>query len=259
MAIHRDRATVTLHSGAPLPVSTPSGHATVPPGHPVTIVDAWRHREPCGHRPAAVRRRQRVEHRARSAGARRRRWVERNRLAAGHAAGDPDRAGRPLPARCRASPSAGARRGRRCSSPTSTRSRVPSRRCARVTTRCRCGPAAAGHTVARVRTDSARLTDTITFPAVRARAVRLRLTGGTGARTVKTKTDAVDADPADGPGADRSLTADCDSGWACAWCLRCGSRPNAGKVTDLQGRESSRVRVCGRTWTDGCAVERADG
>jgi hypothetical protein len=43
-------------------------------------------------------------------------------------------------------------------------------------------------TVARVRTDSARLVDTITFPAVRARAVRLRLTGGTGQRTVKTKT-----------------------------------------------------------------------
>jgi hypothetical protein len=40
-------------------------------------------------------------------------------------------------------------------------------------------------TVATVRTDSARLTDTIMFPAVRAGAVRLRLVGGTGQRTVK--------------------------------------------------------------------------
>jgi hypothetical protein len=40
--------------------------------------------------------------------------------------------------------------------------------------------------VATVRTDSARLTDTIRIPAVRASAVRLRLIGGTGKRTVKT-------------------------------------------------------------------------
>ena len=43
-------------------------------------------------------------------------------------------------------------------------------------------------TVARVRTDSTRLTDTVTFPATRARAVRLRLIGGSGVSTVKTKT-----------------------------------------------------------------------
>jgi trehalose/maltose hydrolase-like predicted phosphorylase len=43
-------------------------------------------------------------------------------------------------------------------------------------------------TVARVRTDSARLTDTIRIPSAGARAVRLRLTGGTGQRTVKTST-----------------------------------------------------------------------
>ncbi len=43
-------------------------------------------------------------------------------------------------------------------------------------------------TVARVRTDSARLIDTISFPAVRARAVRLRVTGPTGQQTVQTKT-----------------------------------------------------------------------
>ncbi len=40
--------------------------------------------------------------------------------------------------------------------------------------------------MASVRTDSARLTDTIMFPATRARAVRLRLIGGTGVSTVKT-------------------------------------------------------------------------
>ena len=38
MAIHRDHTTITLDSGAPLPVSTPSGTATVRAGHPVTIV-----------------------------------------------------------------------------------------------------------------------------------------------------------------------------------------------------------------------------
>jgi trehalose/maltose hydrolase-like predicted phosphorylase len=37
VAIHRDQATVTLHSGAPLPVSTPGGTATVRSGRPLTI------------------------------------------------------------------------------------------------------------------------------------------------------------------------------------------------------------------------------
>jgi hypothetical protein len=41
-------------------------------------------------------------------------------------------------------------------------------------------------TVATARTRSARLTDTITFPATHVSAVRLRLIGGTGQRTVKT-------------------------------------------------------------------------
>ena len=38
VAIRRGQTTVTLQSGAPLPVSTPSGHATVHAGHPLTIV-----------------------------------------------------------------------------------------------------------------------------------------------------------------------------------------------------------------------------
>jgi hypothetical protein len=47
-------------------------------------------------------------------------------------------------------------------------------------------PGGGWRTVASVRTGSARLTDTIRLPAVRAAAVRLRLIGGTGKRTVKT-------------------------------------------------------------------------
>ena len=43
-------------------------------------------------------------------------------------------------------------------------------------------------TVATVKSRSARLTDTVSFSATRVRAVRLRLIGGTGVRTVKTKT-----------------------------------------------------------------------
>jgi hypothetical protein len=37
VAVHRDSATVTLERGAPLPLTTPAGHATVRTGHPVKI------------------------------------------------------------------------------------------------------------------------------------------------------------------------------------------------------------------------------
>jgi hypothetical protein len=48
VAVHRDSATVTLNSGAQLPVTTAAGHATVRSGHPVTIATpaASAHRAP---------------------------------------------------------------------------------------------------------------------------------------------------------------------------------------------------------------------
>jgi trehalose/maltose hydrolase-like predicted phosphorylase len=59
VAVHRDSATVTLSSGAPLPITTAAGHATVRSGHPVTIATpaASAHRAPgdpirCGHATA---------------------------------------------------------------------------------------------------------------------------------------------------------------------------------------------------------------
>ena len=118
VAIHRDRARSRRQRRAAVDLDA-GGHATVQPGHPVTIVTPAP--------PRAIREptrccaaRQRVEHRARSAGAGGRRRVERDRLAAGQAAGDPDRAGERCLTPCRASPFAGAAPGHRCSSPTST-------------------------------------------------------------------------------------------------------------------------------------------
>jgi hypothetical protein len=48
VAVHRESATVTLHSGAPLPLTTPAGHAVVRPGRPVKIATpaASAHRAP---------------------------------------------------------------------------------------------------------------------------------------------------------------------------------------------------------------------
>jgi trehalose/maltose hydrolase-like predicted phosphorylase len=187
VAIHRDRAVVTLHSGAPLPVSTPAGNATVRTGHPLTIsTHSATVSDPdtdpllCG-----------------DAGA--------SNTAPGApplAAVDGSSATDWQPAKLPATLTAPVTGPRTLSSVTVRWGQawppvlkpnvhpkpgpVETLRSRDYTVQVRTG--SDWTTVARVRTDSARLTDTITFPAVSARAVRVRLTGGTGARTVKTKT-----------------------------------------------------------------------
>jgi trehalose/maltose hydrolase-like predicted phosphorylase len=187
VAVHRDRATVTLHSGAPLPVSTPAGNATVRTGHPLTI----------STHGATVSK------------------PDTDPLLCGHAGGSNTAPGAPAlaavdgssatdwqPATLPATLTAPVTAPRALSSVTvrwgqawppvlkpnvhPKPSPVETLRSRDYAVQVRTG--GGWTTVARVRTDSARLTDTITFPAVTARAVRLRLTGGTSQQTVKTKT-----------------------------------------------------------------------
>jgi trehalose/maltose hydrolase-like predicted phosphorylase len=187
VAIHRDHATVVLDSGAPLPVSTPSGNATVRPGHPLTIsthvaTDSHPSTDPllCGAASAS--------NTAPGAPAR--------------AAGDGSSATDWQPATLPATLSAPTTAPHTLSDVTVRWGQawppvlkpnvhpkpgpVETLRSRDYTVQVRTGDG--WTTVARVRSDGARLIDTIRFPAVRARAVRLRLTGGTGARTVTTKT-----------------------------------------------------------------------
>ncbi len=185
VAIQRDRATVTLLQGAPLPITTPAGQATVRPGHPVTIATqsaAASHTatDPllCGDA--------RASNTAPGAPA----------LAAVDGSSATDWQPAKLPATLTAPTNA----PRSLSSVTVRWGRawppvlkpnvhpkpgpVETLRSRDYTVQVQTG--GGWSTVARVRTDSARLTDTVTFPAVRARAVRLRLIGGTGQHTVKT-------------------------------------------------------------------------
>jgi trehalose/maltose hydrolase-like predicted phosphorylase len=187
VAIQRDRATITLHSGAPLPISTPAGHATARPGHPLTIstsaaTASHRSTNPllCGSASAS--------NTAPGAPA----------LAAVDGSSATDWQPVKLPATLTAPVSA----AHTLSSLTVRWGRawppvlkpnvhpkpgpVETLRSRDYTVQVRAG--GGWRTVARVRTDSTRLSDRVTFPAVRARAVRIRLTGGTGQQTVKTTT-----------------------------------------------------------------------
>jgi len=188
VAIHRDRTTITLDSGSPLPVSTPAGTATVRPGHPVTIVT-----------PGAT-----PSHSA------------TNPLLCGGASASNTAPGAPAlaavdgssatdwqPAKLPATLTAPVTAARALSSvtvrwgqawPPVLKPNVHPKPGPVQTLRSRdyevqiSANGRTWSTVATVRSRSARLTATVTFPATRVREVRLRLTGGTGVRTVKTKT-----------------------------------------------------------------------
>ncbi len=187
VAIHRDRATVTLDSGAPLPVSTPAGRATVRPGHPVTIVTPRATASHSGSNPLLC-------------GA-----ASASNTAPGApalAAVDGSTATDWQPAKLPATLTAPVTAPRTLSSITIRWGQawppvlkpnvhpkpgpVHTLRSRDYAVQVRTG--GGWTTVARVRTDSPRVTDRITFPAVRARAVRLELTGGTGQQTLKTET-----------------------------------------------------------------------
>ena len=187
VAVHRDSATVTLVSGAPLPLSTPSGHKTVRRGHPVTLAT-----------PAATASRAAAESSLRCQGA----------TASSTAPGAPalaavdgsigtDWSPASLPAAVTVPTAAGRRTISRISvrwgqawPPVLTPNVHPKPGPVQTlrSTRYSVQVTAGGrrwHTVATVRTHSARLTDAVTFPATRAREVRLVLIGPTGKRTVK--------------------------------------------------------------------------
>ena len=187
VAIHRDGATVTLDSGAPLPISTPSGRATARAGHPVTIVTAGATASHAGTDPLLC-------------GA-----ASASNTAPGApalAAVDGSTATDWQPAKLPTTLSAPATAPHTLSSVTVRWGQawppvlkpnvhpkpgpVETLRSRDYTVQVQTG--GGWRTVARVRTDSARLTDTVMFPAARARAVRLRLIGGSGVGTVKTKT-----------------------------------------------------------------------
>ncbi|HEX5192494.1 MAG TPA: glycosyl hydrolase family 65 protein [Solirubrobacteraceae bacterium] len=185
VVVHRGAATVTLQRGAPMPVVGPSSRAIVRAGHsariPTLRPTGARSNDPllCGDA--------RASHAAPGAPA----------LAAvdGSAATDWQ------PTKLPATVSAPLRQARRISTitvrwgrawPTVLKPNVHPKPRPVQTLRSRDyvvqvrSDARGWRTVARVRSHSARLTDTIRVPAGRARAVRLRLIGGTGKRTVKT-------------------------------------------------------------------------
>jgi trehalose/maltose hydrolase-like predicted phosphorylase len=189
VAVHRAGATVTLQRGAAMPVVTPSGRVTARRGHPLRIATL---------RPSASG--------ARSAGPLLCGAARASNAAPGApalAAVDGSDATDWQPAKLPATLTAPLRRARRISriavrwgrawppvlkpnvhpkpKPVET---LRSRDYA-VQVRSRAG---GWRTIARVRTHSSRLTDTIEFPATRVGAVRVRLVGGSGQRTVKTKT-----------------------------------------------------------------------
>jgi len=185
VAVHRDRATITLHSGAPLPVSTATGRATVRTGHPLTIptqsaTSGAPRTDPllCGDASAS--------NTAPGAPA----------LAAVDGSSATDWQPAKLPATLtapvtapRTLSSVTVRWGRAW--PPVLKPNVHPKPGPVQTLRSRdyqvqISAHGTWRTVATIRTQSARLTDTIAFPPTRARAIRLRLIGGTGQRTVKT-------------------------------------------------------------------------
>ena len=186
VAIHRDHATVTLRSGAPFPISTPSGRATVRPGHPLTIstqVATGGHHSTdpllCGAASAANT----------APGAPALAAVDGSSATDWQPATLPATLSAPLTAP-RALSSVTVRWGRAW--PPVLKPNVHPKPGPVQTLRSRdyevqiSPDGGTWRTVATVRTRSTQLTDTIAFPATRARAVRLRLIGGTGQRTVKT-------------------------------------------------------------------------
>jgi trehalose/maltose hydrolase-like predicted phosphorylase len=188
VAIRRDGATVTLDSGAPLPISTPSGGATVRAGHPVTIVTPGATTSHAGTDPLLC-------------GA-----ASASNTAPGApalAAVDGSNATDWQPAKLPATLTAPVTAARTLSSvtvrwgqawPPVLKPNVHPKPSPVETLRSRgyavqvSADGRTWRTVATVATHSTRLTDTVMFPATRARAVRLRLVGGTGQSTVKTKT-----------------------------------------------------------------------
>ncbi len=187
LAIHRGHATVTLDAGAPLPIVTPRGRIVVRRDHPARIAVA-RSRSGGAADPVLCRDAQ-ATNAAPGAPA----------LAA--VDGSPAPAWQPaaLPAPLTA-PVAGARalcevtvRWGRMWPAVVTPNVHPKPRPVR-TVRSRAyhvlaqAPDGRWRTIATVATHSARLLDTVSFPPVRARAVRLQLIGGSGVRTVKSST-----------------------------------------------------------------------
>jgi len=186
VAIHRHTATVTLQRGGALPVSTPSGTATVRSGHALTfstshVTTAGRSADPlrCGDA--------RASNTAPGAPA----------LAAVDGSDATDWQPAKLPATLTA-PMPGPRMLSTVTVrwgqawPPVLKPNVHPKPGPVQTLRSReyevqvTAGGGTWKTVATIQTRSAQLTDTANFPATRARAVRLRLIGGTGARTVKT-------------------------------------------------------------------------
>lgn len=189
LAVHRDRATVTLHSGAPLPLLTPAGHATVHVGRTVTLSTPHATASVPGADPLRC-----GDARASSAA------PGAPALAAVDGSAATDWQPAKLPATLTAPLAAG--RSRQISRITVRWGRawppvltpnvhpkpgpVKTLRSTDYLVQVSTGERRF-RTIARVRTHSARLLDTIALPRrTRARAVRLVLTGGTGVRTVKT-------------------------------------------------------------------------
>jgi trehalose/maltose hydrolase-like predicted phosphorylase len=185
-AIYRDRATITLHSGAPLPVSTASGKATARLGHPLTVLTPGVTASRSGTDPLLCGAAS-ASNTAPGAPA----------LAAVDGSSATDWQPTKLPAQLTAPVSAGhtlssvtVRWGQAW--PPVLKPNVHPKPGPVQTLRSRdyevqiSSGGGTWRTVATVRTRSGRLTDTVRFPAGRARAVRLRLIGGTGVHTVKT-------------------------------------------------------------------------
>jgi hypothetical protein len=189
VAVHRDAATVTLHGGAAMPIVTPSGRFILRAGRSLRIPTLRPIGAPAGAADPLRCGDARASNAAPGAPA----------LAAvdGSAATDWQ------PLKLPATLTAPVRHARRISSITvrwgrawppvlkpnvhpkpgpvhTLRSRDYS-----VQVQSRAGR---WRTIGTVRTHSPRLTDTISFPAIRVHAVRVRLVGGTGQRTLKTKT-----------------------------------------------------------------------
>jgi hypothetical protein len=179
VAVHRGSTTVTLQHGRPLPVSAGGSH-TAGVGHPVTV--------PTATRPAAGARCSRATASSTAPGA--------PALAAVDGSDATDWQPARLPAtltvptgRLSAGATVTVRWGQAW--PPVLKPNVPPEPGPVQTLRSRdyvvqIRTARGWRTVARVRTRSARLTDTITLPTGGAQAVRLRLIGGSGKRTVKT-------------------------------------------------------------------------
>ncbi len=186
VAVRRDGATVTLHSGAPLPISTPSGHTTVRRGHPVTLST------PAGTASRAAGDALRCQGATASSAA-----PGAPPLAAVDGSIGTDWQPAALPAAVTVPTATGEHTVSRISvrwgqawPPVLTPNVHPKPGPVQTlrSTRYSIQVSADGRrwsTVATVRTHSARLTDTVSFPATRARAVRLVLIGPTGKRTVK--------------------------------------------------------------------------